>query len=285
MSLIGLHIGSTGCNAVVFSENGTVLGEGSGECSIRKPQAGWMEQDAERVWQIAWQSLEDALDRAGRDDPPKAMALSVWGNTVIPIDRSGYSLRYAIHDEDVRAEAETNWLVEELGAEFFSSRSGAPLQASDALCKILWIQKNEPGLWAKTDRFLFYEDLFLNRFCGNPAVSHSLASRSQLYDPSKNDWADDVLNKCGIERNKLAPLASLEGGVVGSMRPPLSHELGIHHEMPLTSGGLGGACMEIGRSAGCVSESNAACLGAAILAGVTVGVYTDVSKGVSIVNG
>ncbi len=249
MSLIGLDIGTAGCRAIVFREDGEILGQCAREYSIRSPHPGWAEQDAERVWQIAWQSLEDALSEAGRDDPPQAMALSVQGEAVIPVDRSGYSMRYAILGMDTRTTAENQWLSERFGAEPLFHQTGMPIHTINTLPKLLWLQKNEPDLWKNAACFHLYEDFFLRRFCGEASIGHCLASRTQLYDLVKGDWADDILEPCGIDRSRLAPLAPLQGGVIGSLRPQLAHELGIHHEMPLVSGGHDQACAALGSGA------------------------------------
>jgi xylulokinase len=57
ISTIGLDIGTTGCKAVVFSDQGETLGQAAREYAILTPQPGWAEQDAELVWQLAWEAL------------------------------------------------------------------------------------------------------------------------------------------------------------------------------------------------------------------------------------
>ena len=61
MSLIGLDIGTTGCKAIVFSSRGKTLGLGAREYSILTPHANWAEQDAEQVWELAWDALSEAV--------------------------------------------------------------------------------------------------------------------------------------------------------------------------------------------------------------------------------
>lgn len=246
MSLIGVTIGTTRCKVIVFRADGTILGWSAREYSVMSPQPGWAEQEAERVWQMTWESLEDALAMAGRGDPPKAMALSVQGEAVIPLDRSGYTLRYALLGMDRRASAERKWLSEQFGEEALFARTGSPIGANTVLPKFLWLKKNEPDVWRNIGQFASYEDFFLRRFCGAASISHCLASRTQMYDLARGDWADDILEKCGIEREKLAPLAPAGGGVIGGLRVQLAHELGIHHEMPVVSGGYEQACAALG---------------------------------------
>ncbi len=247
MSLIGLDIGATGCKTIVFSEEGHILGQCHREYSILHPQPGWIEQDAERVWQMAWDSLEDAIADAGRGDSPTAMAISVQSGAIIPIDRSGFSMRYAILGMDARSSAENQWLQETFGAEELYNLTGAPLHPSNMLPKLLWLQRHEPDLWKQADYFLSYEDFILRRFIGKPMTGHCLASCTQMYDLANGCWAGDILDKCSIDVNRLAALGTESVGVLGTMRLELAMELGVHHnDIAIISGGRNHACAAIG---------------------------------------
>jgi xylulokinase len=247
MSLIGLDIGASGCKTIVFSEEGKILGQCHREYSILHPQPGWFEQDAERVWQMAWDSLEDAIADAGRGDSPTAMAISVQSGAIIPVDRSGFSMRYAILGMDARSIEENQWLEEQFGAEELYNLTGAPLHPSNMLPKLLWLQRHEPELWKQTDYFVSYEDFLLRRFLGKPIIGHCLASCTRMYDLAKGQWAEDILDKCGIDVNRLAALGPETGGVMGTMRLELATELGVHHnDIKIVSGGSNHACAAIG---------------------------------------
>lgn len=245
MSIIGLDVGTTGCKAIAFSDEGHILGQGAREYSILTPHPNWAEQDAEAVWQQAWDALSEAVATA-HDDPPTALALSVQGEAVIPVDRDGQPLRPAILGMDTRTRAENEWLAEQFGAENLFNRTGMPLHTINTLPKLLWLHCHEPELWKTADGFLLYEDFFLRRLGGRGVISHCLASRTQMYDLSTGDWADDILAECGINREQLAPLAPDGGGVVGTLRQDLASALGLSHELLLVSGGHDQACAALG---------------------------------------
>lgn len=245
MSLIGVDIGTTGCKAIVFSNQGRILGQSAREYSIHTPHPNWAEQDAERVWQLTWDALSQAVT-AARDDPPAALALSCQGEAVIPANQDGHPLRPAILGMDTRTGAENGWLAEHFGAEELFSRTGMPLHTINTLPKLLWLQRNEPEIWKQASQFLLYEDFFMHRLSGQPVVSHCLASRTQMYDLTAGDWADDILTGCNIGRERLAPLAPPQGGVVGRLRRDLAKELGHSGEVLLVSGGHDQACAALG---------------------------------------
>ncbi|GAB4540905.1 MAG: xylulokinase [Anaerolineae bacterium] len=245
MSLIGLDIGTTGCKAIVFNKEGRILGQAAREYSILTPHPNWAEQDAEQVWRLAWDALREAVSPAG-DDPPQALALSCQGEAVIPVDGDGRALRPAILGMDTRTGAENEWLAERFGAEELFNRTGMPLHTINTLPKLLWLQRNEPEIWKTAQQFLLYEDFFLRRMGGKATISHCLASRTQMYDLTRGDWADDILANCGIRRERLAALAPQRGGVVGTLSQELGGELGLSREVLLVSGGHDQACAACG---------------------------------------
>ena len=245
MSLIGLDIGTTGCKTIVFSASGEILGRAAREYPIQTPHPHWAEQDAELVWRLAWESLSEAVARVG-DDPPVAMALSCQGEAVMPVDADGNPMRPVILGMDTRTTAENQWLDEHFGAAWLFERTGMPLHTINTLPKLLWLQQHEPDLWRAADRFLLYEDFFIRRFTGQAVVSHCLASRTQMYDQRACEWDDDILAGCGIERERLAPLAGSEVAVVGTMKPGLARELGVNNDILLVSGGHDQACAALG---------------------------------------
>jgi xylulokinase len=245
MSIIGLDIGTTGCKAIVFNQAGEILGQAAREYAVLTPRPDWAEQDAEAVWELAWAALGEAV-AAVEDDPPVALAISCQGEAVIPVDGAGRALRPAILGMDTRTGAENEWLAGKFGAEELFSRTGMPVSTVNTLPKLLWLQRHEPDIWQSAAQFLLYEDFFLRRLGGRAVISHCLASRTQMYDLTSGDWADDILDKCDIERARLAPLAPAEGGVAGALRSELATELGLGQALKLVSGGHDQACAALG---------------------------------------
>ena len=107
MNLIGLDVGTTGCKAVLVSEDGEVLGAGYREYGIATDASGKAEQDAEEVWRLCLQALRTATDaaalRCGRRPEVAALSLSAQGDAIIPLDRSGVADRSACLGMDYRS--------------------------------------------------------------------------------------------------------------------------------------------------------------------------------------
>ena len=245
MSAIGLDIGTTGCKAIVFGREWEILGRASREYPVLSPRAGWAEQDAEQVWELAMEALAQAMDQ-GRADPPRAMALSVQGEAVIPVDPGGRPLRNAILGMDTRSTAENAWLAETFDPQVLFRRTGMPMHTINTLTKLLWLKRNEPTAWASAAQFLLYEDYFLRRLTGKAVISHCLASRTQMYDLHTSDWATDILDRCELDPVRLAPVQVGRETVVGMLDRTIARQIGTSGDVLLVSGGHDQACAALG---------------------------------------
>ena len=92
MSVIGLDIGTTGCKAIIFNDQWEITGQSRREYPILTPRPHWAEQDAELVWKLAIESLGEAVSK-NKAVPPTALALSVQGEAIMPVDTDGVPLR------------------------------------------------------------------------------------------------------------------------------------------------------------------------------------------------
>ncbi len=63
MSLLGLDIGTTGCKAVAFNDEGDELARAYREYALSHPQPGWVEISPQLLWQKVSESLAEVNSR------------------------------------------------------------------------------------------------------------------------------------------------------------------------------------------------------------------------------
>jgi xylulokinase len=243
MRLLGLDIGTTGCKATVFDDNGELLGKASREYSIAIPHPGWAEQDPEKVWDLAQEAIAEVLSKTGGE--AVAIGLSVQGEAIMPVNGKGQALRPAILGMDTRTADQNTILRESFGAEHLFQRTGMPLHTINTLPKMLWLKQHEPEVWKSADKFLLYEDFIINKMTRVPAISHCLASRTQVYDIQTRDWSPEVLEYLELETDRLAPVRP-SGFPVGKMNAELSRSLGFSTPPLVSTGGHDQACGALG---------------------------------------
>ncbi len=244
MNLIGLDIGTTGCKAALFDEDGALLASASREYPILMPQPGWAEQDAEDVWRLAQDVMRQVVVQSG-DADVAAIGLSVQGEAVMPGDADGRALRPAILGMDTRTDAENAWLRERFGARWLFDHTGMPVHTINTLPKLLWLKTHEPDVWREARRFLLYEDFILHKMTGRAVISQCLASRTQLYDTPAGMWSPEILAALDLDPARLADVQP-SGYAVGTMQTDLAASLGLARPPIVVAGGHDQACGALG---------------------------------------
>lgn len=158
----------------------------------------------------------------------------------------GTPLRNAILGMDTRTDEENAWLSKEFGQDELFKKTGMPVHTVNTLPKLLWLKRHEMHIWDASRWFLLYEDFFNNRLCGKPQISHCLASRTQMYDTSNGNWADDIIHACKIDTDRIAHLPENSSGFVGNVLPEIAKHLGLGKGVKVFAGDHDQACAALG---------------------------------------
>jgi len=148
MSIMGIDIGSSSCKAVVFNNNGDIIGKSI--CNYWTRNYGtFSEIDAEVFWRSTIKVIRDASEKAEGNDI-EAIALSSHGETLICVDGKGECIYPAIMNNDTRAYNEVNIIENVIDSENIYSITGAPLHSMFPLSKILWLKINNPDIYNRS---------------------------------------------------------------------------------------------------------------------------------------
>jgi xylulokinase len=249
MLLMGLDVGTSGCKVALFDESGTLLYRVNREINVLIPQTQWAEQDVEGVWLLVKDAMREIIalstEDASCDEVIGAIGLSVQGEAVVPVDADGTALRHAILGMDTRTGSQNKQLVEQIGARSLFDLTGMPVHTINTLPKMMWLKAYEPKLWKIANKFLLYEDFFIQKMTGTAYISHCLASRTQLYDIRSKSWSERILQFLDLTPERLARIQS-SGTPAGRMLPDLAAELGFSTPPLIVTGGHDQACGALG---------------------------------------
>jgi sugar (pentulose or hexulose) kinase len=244
MRLLGLDIGTTGCKAIVFDDAGTILGTGFHEYGVRCDEPAMAEQDAESVWGLARQAIASAIAASGTRDVA-ALSLSVQGDAVILIDRDGRAIYPAVLGMDYRSAAQARGCEERRGAFDLFERTGMRAHPMNSLPKILWLRDRRPAVFERAWKVVTYADFILHKLGADPAIDHTMASRTMAFDLHERAWSRSILESVGLDPARLGrPVPS--GTVVGALRPELVAEFGLSEAPMLVAGGHDQPCAALG---------------------------------------
>jgi len=250
MNYLGLDIGTSGCKAAVFKQDGTCASSAYQSYSIISPQSGWAELDSNEVIEKCFAVIRQAVKTASGE--VKAMAISSQGEAFTPVGESGKFLGNAMISSDRRAEDLLKDWKKQFGADKLYRITGHSSSAMFTLFKLIWLKENQPDIWLKSKAFYCFEDLMHFRLGVPPAIGWPLAGRTMLFDINNHCWNKEILNAIGLDKSKLArPLSS--GSVAGIIPDNIAKELGLPSGVKVVTGGhdqticaLGAGAFEVG---------------------------------------
>jgi glycerol kinase len=190
------------------------------------PQPGWVEHDANEIWQsqlaVAQQVLQD--NRVGASDIAAIGIANQRETTVIWDRRTGEPIANAIVWQDRRTAGLCDTLRDQDHAPLFQAKTGLVLDSYFSGTKVKWLLDHVPGARAKAERgelaFGTIDSWLIFKLCGVHVTDTSNASRTLLFNIHTLQWDDELLNLLDIPRS-LLPQVAPSSGIVGHTAPAL----------------------------------------------------------------
>jgi xylulokinase len=139
---------------------------------------------------------------------------------------------------DNRAVDEAAAIAGRFGTEAMFRISGQPeVVPTWPACKILWVKRNEPAVFAATARFLLLEDYLLYRLTGTYVTELALQSDSLLVDINTRQWFQPMLDYLGVGPERFGRLVE-PGAPIGRLDPQGAAEAGLSSSTLAVAGAL-----------------------------------------------
>lgn len=203
--ILAIDQGTTGTTCMVFSGDGKIAGRGYREFKQHFPRPGWVEHDANEIWETTEAVAHEALEDAGIDGADlKAVGITNQRETVVAWDRrTGEPLANAIVWQDRRT-ADRCAQLQKLGREHLvRERTGLVLDPYFSGTKIEWLLQHggvdkERASFGTIDAWLIY------KLCGGRfATDYTNASRTLLFDIAELHWSEELCEMLGVDPASL----------------------------------------------------------------------------------
>jgi xylulokinase len=233
--LLGIDVGTSGCNVTVIDREGRIVDEALGELKTYRDHPGHTEQDPDDWYRVTCSLLREVFAR-GKCAPENIAALSLDGSThnAVLADENFVPLRRAIMWTDQRASAESAWLEREAGERIFRITYQRP-SPTWTLPQLLWVKAHEPDVIPRTERVLFTKDYVRWRLTGNWATDYIEAQGSMFYDVERREWSEELCALAGLSVRALPPLVR-PVDVVGGVTAAAAAETGLRASTPVIAG-------------------------------------------------
>ena len=224
--IMALDSGTTSNRCILFDREGRVCAMAQKEFTQYFPQPGWVEHDANEIWQSQLSVAREAMRKAGATyDEVAAIGITNQRETTVVWDRlTGQPIYNAIVWQCRRTAAYTDELKAKGLTEAFSKKTGLVIDPYFSATKARWILENvdsareraERGqlLFGTIDTWLIYK-LTKGR---SHVTDYSNASRTMLFNINTLEWDRDILDELGIPIAML-PEARSSSGLFGESDP------------------------------------------------------------------
>ena len=246
MSLIGLDIGSSSVKIAAYNHAGKLLALDRESVQAYHPNPGWWEVNPDDVWLVTLQLMRRLFAHDSLvQDPPIGMAISASGREAFPIDNTGIVLGPCIMAGDMRTCDLNNTSISECSHLDWMQFCGHVPERMDPICRLLWWRNHRPEIMSKATRFLGWHEFIAMRLTGRVVTDRSLAGRWLVYNIDQHKWAEDLLEKLGVEPDLLPEIQSW-GTIIGTVIKSIACELGLDTPLYVGVGGFDVACAVLG---------------------------------------
>ncbi|UQZ86513.1 Glycerol kinase [Paenibacillus konkukensis] len=212
--VVAIDQGTTSCRAIVFDRQGAIVRTAQKEFTQFFPQSGWVEHDAEEIWQTQLEVLKQAVETIAVEDIAAIGITNQRETTVVWDKRTGKPLHPAIVWQCRRTSAICDELRERGAAAAIQSKTGLVLDAYFSGTKLKWILDANPDIREKAERgealFGTIDTWLIWKLTeGRRHVTDvSNASRTMLLNIHTVEWDRDILQELSIPAAMLPEVCS-----------------------------------------------------------------------------
>ncbi len=241
------------------ADDGTLVGSAQAPHPAVHPPAS--EQDPESWWEALCLAVAQATADGSHD--VAAISVAAQQHGMVVLDGAGRPLRDAKLWNDTESAPEAAAMVAELGAAWWTARTGSVPVAAFTVTKLAWLARHEPDTARVVHSVLLPHDYLTYRLTGRRVTDRGDASGTGYFDPTGDAWLPDLLEQvvgagAWLERlpEVLGPtesagpvdgpgLVALDLGPVGKVGPGTGDNMAAALGLGLTPGQ---ACVSIGTS-------------------------------------
>ncbi|MBO0421047.1 glycerol kinase GlpK [Vagococcus fluvialis] len=214
--IMAIDQGTTSSRAIIFDKAGNNVGSSQKEFTQIFPESGWVEHNANEIWNSVQSVIAGALIESGvRPDNIKGIGITNQRETTVIWDRkTGKPIYNAIVWQSRQSAPIADQLKEDGHADMIHKKTGLVVDAYFSATKVRWILDNVEGAQERAERgelaFGTIDTWLLWKLTdGNVHVTdYSNAARTMMYNIMDLKWDDEILTLLNIPKSLLPEVKS-----------------------------------------------------------------------------
>lgn len=249
--LMGVDEGTTGCKAILFTDEGTQIASTAREYPSYYPNPGWVEQDIYEIKKAVFECIEETIVKSNVN-PSDIVGISHsnQGITMVLLDENEQPVfEHTIGWQDLRYVDILPELMKEVDQEEYLKISG--MQYGTYNIPVLrWLQINEKEKWSKVKRICSHQDWFLRQYGADGYyIDEGCANFLSMVRMSDNEWDERLLKYYNVTEDMLPKVVHIPGTVVGNVSEEVSKATGLPVTCKVCLGNLDANSCAIGSGA------------------------------------
>jgi len=230
-------LGTSSAKALIVKEDGTLISQASARYPILTTASGWAEQDPSSWWSAVKESMRKAL-RYRKVDAKEILAIGLSGQMhgTVLLDKNLEPLRLAIIWADRRSQNQCRQIYETVGKESVLETVCNPVMPGFMAPSLLWVEQNEPSIFARTACVVLPKDYVRLRLTGRVATDVSDASATLLFDVRRRKWSTEIISELGFP-SELFPEIYESAAIAGEISQEASEETSLPKGIEVVAGG------------------------------------------------
>jgi len=232
--ILSIDQGTTSSRAMLFEKDGSSMAVAQQEFTQIYPQSGWVEHDADEIWQTTLGVCKEVLKKAkAAKREVAAIGITNQRETTVIWDRkTGEAIHNAIVWQDRRT-AQFCKSLKDAGKEAdVTARTGLLLDPYFSGTKVAWILDNVDGARARAENgelaFGTIDSFLIWRLTNGAvhATDTTNACRTLLFNIHDNQWDDQLLSLLNVPKKLLpqvhdcaADFGQTDASVLGAALP------------------------------------------------------------------
>jgi xylulokinase len=239
---MGLDLGTSSLKVLLLNERAEIRFVHSEAYPSHMPRSGWIEQDPMDYAKAMERVIAAALEQVPPED---IAAVGFSGHMSAPalIDADGMPTTNCITISDNRGGEESLEIAAKAGERIFKN-TGNPVITAFSAPKLLWLQRNRSGAFARAAHYIAPKDYLRYLLCGRIAAEYTDAANSLLLD-SQGQWDWELIKELGLP-GELFPEILKPAELAGTVTGAAALRFGLRKGTPVIAGGADMACGALG---------------------------------------
>ncbi len=216
MYILSLDQGTTSSRAIVFDKKSNIVAVEQHEFTQYFPKSGWVEHDANEIWQTQLQVAQNVLKKNNiKPSQIKAIGITNQRETTLVWDKNtGEPIHNAIVWQDRRTASFCDQLKKKGFTNYVRKNTGLVIDAYFSGTKIKWILDNVKGARAKAKKgdllFGTMDTWLVWKLTGGKVhvTDYSNASRTMIYNIKNLEWDAKMMKAMNIPMEMLPKVES-----------------------------------------------------------------------------